>query len=151
MTSSEAERTALMVAIKRELAERLWADQRKRVTYGRYLSLFHLNPEAMWVYDVQTLQVLDVNAAAIQRYGYPREEFLQLTIKDLRPAEDVPKFLELTSDLPNSDRTGPWRHKLKDGKVIQVLITSHSVKYDERDARLVMAENLSENPDVDIA
>ena len=140
-----------MVAIKHELAAQVWTDQRQPLTYGRYLSLFHLNPEAMWVYDVRTLRILDVNRAALERYGYTRDEFLNLTIKDLRPAEDVPKVLELTHDLPNSDRTGPWRHKLKDESVIQVLITSHSVKFDERDARLVMAENLTESPDIDIA
>lgn len=151
MSKSQADRQALMVAIKRELAAQLWTNEREQVTYGRYLSLFHLNPEAMWVYDVHTLQVLDVNQAALERYGYTRDEFLSLTIKDLRPVEDVPKFLELTHDLPSSDRTGPWRHRLKDGTVIQVLISSHAVKFGDRGARLVMAENLSENPDVDIA
>lgn len=150
MPKSQADRAALMAAIKRDLATWLWTDQRERITYRRYQSLFHLNPESMWVYDVHTLGILDVNEAALQRYGYTRDEFLNLTIKDLRPEEDVPKFLELTHDLPNSDRSGPWRHKLKDGTVIEVLITSHSVKYGERDARLVMAENLSENPDFDI-
>lgn len=150
MSESRADRQALMVAIKKELATKLWTNQLEPVTYGRYLSLFHLNPEAMWVYDVKTLQVLDVNEAAVLRYGYTRDQFLNLTIRDLRPAEDVPKFLELTHDLPHSDRTGPWRHRLKDGTVIQVLISSHSVKYNDRDARLVMAENLTENPDVDI-
>ena len=139
-----------MKSIKRELAVHLWAESRPRVTFGRYLSLFLLNPEAMWIYDVNTLQILDVNDAALHRYGYSRDEFLALTIKDLRPTEDVPKFLELIPDTPNSDRTGPWRHVFKDGTVIQVLITSHSVKYGERDARLVMAENLSDNSDIDI-
>ena len=104
----------------------------------------------MWVYDVHTLQVLDVNEAATQLYGYSRHEFLALTIRDLRPEEDVPKFLELLPSTPNSDRTGPWRHKLKDGSIIQVLITSHSVKFGDRNARLVMAESLLQNPDIDI-
>ena len=139
-----------MKAIKRELAVHLWAESRPRVTFGRYLSLFLLNPEAMWIYDVDTLQILDVNDAALHRYGYSRDEFLALTLKDLRPPEDVPKFLELIGETPNSDRTGPWRHLLKDGTEIQVLITSHSVKYDERDARLVMAENLTDNPDFEL-
>lgn len=151
MSESRADRETLMSAIKRELATQVWTNQREPVTYGRYLALFHLNPEAMWVYDVQTMQLLDVNEAALQRYGYTRDQFLSMTIKDLRPTEDVPKFLELTHDLPHSDRTGPWRHRLKDGTVIQVLISSHSVKYADREARLVMAENLSEDPDIDIA
>ncbi|MGH7764891.1 MAG: PAS domain S-box protein, partial [Candidatus Dormibacteraceae bacterium] len=109
---SVAEREALLKAIKLELKQQLWKDSRARLTHDRYWSLFTMNPEPMWVYDTRTLQILDLNEAAIQRYGYTREEFLGLTSKDLRPAEDVPKFLELTHELPNSDRTGPWRHRL---------------------------------------
>lgn len=139
-----------MKAIKVALKQRLWAESRERPTFGRYLSLFTLNPEPMWVYEVDTLQILDVNEAGMQRYGYSRDEFIALTIRDLRPEEDVPKFLELLPGTPNSDRTGPWRHKLKDGSTIQVLITSHSVKFADRNARLVMAESLSQNPDIDI-
>jgi len=139
-----------MKAIKVALKQKLWADARERPTFGRYLSLFILNPEPMWVYEVKTLQILDVNEAALQRYGYSRQEFLALTVRDLRPEEDVPKFLELLPSTPNSDRTGPWRHRLKDGTIIQVLITSHSVKFGDRDARLVMAQSLSQNPDIEL-
>lgn len=139
-----------MKAIKRALTQQLWTDPHTRPPFGRYLSLFTLNPEPMWVYDVETLQILDVNHAAIQRYGYSRSEFLELTIKDLRPPEDVPKFVELLTEVPTSDRTGPWRHRLKDGGVIQVLITSHSVRFGDRASRLVMAESLTDNPDLEI-
>lgn len=150
MRESGADREELMKAIKHELSSSLWSNPRHHPTYGRYLSLFHLNTEAMWVYDTHTLGILDVNDAAIRRYGYTKEEFLGKTVKDLRPPEDVPKFLELIPGTPNSDRTGPWRHVLKDGTVIQVLITSHSVRYGDRDARLVMAENLTADPDIDL-
>src|SRR5260370_36314442 len=150
MGQIKADREALMKAIKVELKQQLWTEPRARPTYGRFLSLFILNPEPMWVYDVETLQILDVNEAATQRYGYSRPEFLTLTTKDLRPQEDVPKFLELLPDTPNFDRSGPWRHKLKDGTVIQVLITSHSVKLGDRNSRLVMAETLSDNCDIEI-
>jgi PAS domain S-box-containing protein len=150
VSQTAAEREALMKAIKAALKEKLWAETRERPTFGRYLSLFILNPEPMWVYDVHTLQILDVNEAAMQRYGYSRHEFLALTIRDLRPEEDVPKLLELLPGTPNSDRTGPWRHRLNDGSMIQVLITSHSVKFGDRNARLVMAQSLSQNPDIDI-
>ncbi len=150
MAQAAADREALMKAIKLELKHQLWTEPRIRPTYGRYLSLFILNPEPMWAYDVETLQILDVNEAATQHYGYSRLEFQGLTVKDLRPAEDLAKFLELVPDTPNFDRTGPWRHRLKDGTIIQVLITSHSVKFGDRDARLVMAESLSRNPDPEI-
>lgn len=149
MCQTAADRDALMKAIKMELKQQLWTEPLARPTYGRYLSLFIRNPEPMWVYDVEKLQILDVNEAAIQRYGYSRSEFLALTLEDLRPAEDVAKFLELLPETPNFDRSGPWRHVLKDGTTIQVLITSHSVDFGDRDARLVMAESLTDNPDTD--
>ena len=139
-----------MKEIKVALKQQLWAEKRARPTFGRYLSLFILNPEPMWVYDVHTLQILDVNESAMERYGYSRPEFLGLTIKDLRPEEDLPKFLELLPDTPNSDRTGPWRHELRNGSIIQVLITSHSVQFGDKAARLVMAESLTLDPDLEI-
>jgi len=58
-----------------------------------YRLLFDANPIPAWVYDIQGLVILDVNAAAIRHYGYSREEFLALTIKDIRPREDVPAVL----------------------------------------------------------
>ena len=144
MGGSQVDRRELMNAIKRELKRTLWDDPDSRPPSDRYRSLFTQNPEPMWIYDTQTLRVLDVNDAATQVYGYTRDEFLQLTIRDLRPAEDVPKFLELTRQLPSSDRTGPWRHRLKGGAVIQVLITSHAVDFGGQAARVVMSENLTE-------
>jgi len=101
MGQTAADRKALIRAIKLELKHQLWTEPRTRPTYGRYLSLFILNPEPMWVYDLETLRILDVNEAATRRYGYLRHEFLALTVKDLRPPEDVPKFLELLPDTPN--------------------------------------------------
>ena len=144
MGGPQVDRRELMKAIKRELKRTLWDDPDSRPPTDRYRSLFTQNPEPMWIYETQTLRVLDVNDAATQVYGYTRDEFLQLTIRELRPAEDVPKFLELTRELPSSDRTGPWRHRLKGGAVIQVLITSHAVDFGGQAARLVMAENLAE-------
>jgi PAS domain S-box-containing protein len=150
MTQTSVERQALMKAIKQELRQRLWEDLGDNPAYRRYRSLFVMNPVPMWVYATQTLGILDVNAAAVERYGYTREEFLRLNIKDLRPDEDVPKFLELTQKLPSSDRTGPWRHRLKSGDVIQVLITSRAVTYAGRRARIVMAEQLTGESEVDV-
>lgn len=109
-----------------------------------YARLFERSPLTMWIYDVHTLDILAANDAAIDRYGYSRDEFTCLRLPDIRPAEDVPKFLELTQELPHFDRSGPWRHRRKDGSVVQVLITSHSMRYGPHDARLVIVENPDE-------
>jgi two-component system cell cycle sensor histidine kinase/response regulator CckA len=147
---SPADRDRLMKTIKRALAQRVWNEKAAPVSQPRYHSLFVVNPQPMWIYDVKTLRILDVNDAATERYGYSRDEFLGLTIKDIRPKEDVPKFLELIPDVPQSDRSGPWRHVLRDGTVIQVLITSHSVTFAKKEARLVMAESLADDTALDI-
>ena len=55
----------------------------------RYSDLFQLSPQPMWVYDVESLQFVNVNNSAIKHYGYSYEEFLSMTITDIRPAEDV--------------------------------------------------------------
>lgn len=111
-----------------------------------YERLFRSNPLTMWIYDAHTQQILDANEAAIARYGYSRAEFMGLTLREIRPAEDVPKFLELTHKLPHFDRSGPWRHRKKDGTVVQVLITSHAMRYALHDARLVIVEDPDEAP-----
>jgi two-component system cell cycle sensor histidine kinase/response regulator CckA len=136
----------LMATVKRELADRLSTEQKALVSERNYRLLFESHPQPMWLYDVHTLRFLNVNDAAVDRYGYSREEFLAMTIKDIRPAQDVPKFLELiATPQPHFDKTGPWRHLLKDGSTVEVLITSHTTTFDDHEARLVLAEDLTES------
>jgi PAS domain S-box-containing protein len=81
----------------------------------------------MWIYDLETLAFLDVNEAAVEKYGYNREEFLGMTLKAIRPVEDVPRLLANVAQLrPALQHSGQWRHRLKDGTVIDVDITSHT-------------------------
>lgn len=136
--------------IKRELAQRVWAERDARVDRNQYMALFMANPVPMWIYDVETLNILAVNDAALESYGYSRDEFMCLTLPDLRPPEDVPKFRELTAELPNSDQSGPWRHVVRNGNVIQVLITSHAVSFENHPARLVMSESFTEDSEPDL-
>ena len=141
----------LMATVKHELADRLTKEQKALVSERNYRLLFESHPQAMWLYDVHTLRFLKVNDAAVDRYGYSREEFLAMTIKDIRPPQDLPKFLELLAmPQPQLDKTGPWRHLLKDGSTVQVLITSHSATFDEHEARLVLAEDLTESQQLEL-
>ena len=135
----------LMATIKRELADRLATEEKIVDSERNYRSLFEGHPQPMWLYDIHTLAFLRVNDAAIVRYGYSREEFLTMSIKDIRRPEDVPKFLELTGQPPAFDRSGPWTHLLKDGSSVEVLITSHAVSFGEKEARFVLAEDLTES------
>lgn len=106
--------------------------------------LFRNHPVPMWVYDLETLAFLEVNDAAVEKYGYSRSEFLALTLKDIRPAEDVPRLLsELKKARKDFQYSGVWRHRLKDGRVIHVEITSHMLEYQGRTCVLLMAQDVS--------
>ena len=111
----------------------------------RYRLLFESNPHPMWVYDQHTLAFLTVNDTAIRSYGYTREEFLSMTLKDIRPEEDVPKLMEVTATpAAGLNREGPWRHRKKDGQIISVDITEQPLVFGERPACLVMATDITD-------
>jgi diguanylate cyclase (GGDEF)-like protein/PAS domain S-box-containing protein len=107
--------------------------------------LFADNPLPMWVYDLETLRFLDVNEVACHNYGYTREEFLALTIRDIRPAEDISQVEASVRTTPTqSFNSGIWRHHKKDGTIIDVEILSHEIDYKRRRARLVCPIDVTE-------
>jgi PAS domain S-box-containing protein len=141
----------LMATVKSELADRLNKEQAAMVSERNYRLLFEGHPQPMWLYDVTTLRFLKVNDAAVERYGYSRDEFMAMTITDIRPPQDVPKFLELmAAPQPHFDRTGPWRLLLKDRSTTQVLMTSHTTTFDNHEARFVLAEDLTESQQLEL-
>ncbi len=105
---------------------------------------FTKNPSPMWVFDVATLAFLEVNPSAIKLYGYSREEFLQMTIKDIRPQEDV-ELLEtqLASLSPLTLGGTVWRHSTKTGQCIWVTISSFEAVFNNRLVRLVTVNNVT--------
>ena len=102
---------------------------------------FAHSPYPMWAYDRETHRFLEVNEAAIAAYGFSREEFLEMTLLDIRPQEDIREFLRLTDHpRPMGQSTAEkWRHKSKDGSVFSVIITSWELTYKGRPAELVLA------------
>ena len=115
-----------------------------RESEQRYRLLFDSNPHPVWVYDSTTLHFLDVNQSAADTYGYSHEEFLSLTIKDIRPSEDIPALMESVAKPPRRTETaGIWRHRKKDGTLIDVEITSHPLLFGDSDARLVAATDIT--------
>jgi PAS domain S-box-containing protein len=123
-----------------------------RKSEAQYRLLFESNPQAMWVYDLATLRFLAVNDAAVRHYGYSRAEFLDMTIKDIRPAEDV-QLLEkyLAGDNPEVDHAGEWRHKKKDGTVIVVDVTASRLNFGGRAAEFVSVEDVTERKKAETA
>lgn len=145
---AEAPGTALSsefteVADVQELLNSSLSDLQK--SEARHRELFEVNPHPMWVYDLETLDFLEVNDAAIRQYGYSRDTFLSMTIKDIRPAEDIPRLLASVSAVSQGiDEAGQWRHRTCDGRTIDVEIKSHTLLFEGRRAELVLANNITE-------
>jgi diguanylate cyclase (GGDEF)-like protein/PAS domain S-box-containing protein len=116
-----------------------------RRSEDRYRRVFAANPRPMWVVDRPTLRYLDVNQAAIDCYGYSREEFLAMTLRDLRPPEDIPELERaVAADDTGADRRKVWRHRKRDGTLIDVEVVATELPFDDRDLRLVLATDVTE-------
>jgi len=128
-----------------EISERKRAEETLRDSEQRYRLFFESNPHPMWVYDLESLGFLQVNESAIHHYGYSRDEFLSMTIKDIRPPEDVPGLLEsIRRGTTGLERSGTWRHRKKDGTILVVEITSHLFETGGRQAKLVLANDVTQ-------
>ncbi|HEU4875829.1 MAG TPA: PAS domain S-box protein [Pyrinomonadaceae bacterium] len=136
----------LDVTVARRIEEAL------RKSEAQYRLLFESNPQAMWVYDLTTLRFLAVNDAAVRHYGYSRTEFLEMTLKDIRPHEDI-QLLEkyLASDSEGVLNAGEWRHRKKDGTVINVDITSSRLIFGGRPAEFVLVHDITERKKAETA
>ncbi|SHG02698.1 PAS domain S-box-containing protein [Fodinibius roseus] len=119
----------------------------RKVSEKKYRDIFNLSPQPMWVYDPETLKFLDVNRVAINHYGYSYEEFMNMTLKDIRPEEDIPSLMETVKkkhSKKDSYYEGLVRHKTKDESVIHVNIKRNSIDYEGRKAAMVLAEDVTE-------
>lgn len=131
--------------LRNEIAERERAETELRASEERYRLLFENNPLSMWLYDVETLRFLAVNESAIQHYGYSRDEFLGMTIKQIRPEEDIAMLLKAVAREEAIGRTsGEYRHRRKDGTIIHVEVISSPLLFAGRRARLVLAADITE-------
>ena len=112
----------------------------------KYRELFYDNPHPMWVYDTETLLFLAVNDAAIAQYGYSRDEFLAMSITDIRLPEDVPSLMNRlpVSDIKFARHDRLWRHLRKDGTVIWVEIYSSAIIWEGHPARVAHAKDITE-------
>lgn len=121
-------------------------NQEHLISEDTYKKLFDNNPHPMWIYDVDTLKFISVNNSALKNYGYSRDEFLNMKLTDIRPSEDVSKLIEnIKNEREKIQRSRIFRHKKKDGTIINVEIASHALPSQNiHNYRLVMAIDITE-------
>jgi two-component system cell cycle sensor histidine kinase/response regulator CckA len=131
--------------VSRELTARKVAEHALRDREASFRALFADNPLPMWLYDVATLDFLEVNDAAVKHYGYSREEFLAMRVTDLRPGEDFLRLPAVPEQYGSrADQSSRWRHRVKSGQIIDVDITSNALSFEGRSAELIVAQDVSE-------
>jgi PAS domain S-box-containing protein len=114
----------------------------------QYRLIFEKNPNPMWVFAWDTLAFVAVNEAAIKQYGYSREEFLGMTIAKIRPLEEVARFMDVRNErrdcrLEQLSAAGVWKHRRKDGSVLDVEVTTNPIQFLGQAASLVLANDIT--------
>jgi PAS domain S-box-containing protein len=129
-----------------DVTERKQAELRLQEREEQYRFLFDSNPHPMWVFDLETLAFLAVNDATVHQYGYSRDEFLRMTIRDIRPPEEVPALMRELKSLswPRSASLRVWKHRRKDGSIIDAETGSNPIAFQGRPAVLVLANDVTE-------
>jgi diguanylate cyclase (GGDEF)-like protein/PAS domain S-box-containing protein len=111
----------------------------------QYRLLFESNPLPMWVFDRKTLKFLAVNEAASRQYGFSTQEFLTMTIADIRPEEDIPDLLEATAKpIHGLQEATIWRHRKKNGTIMNVEIVGHNLEFHGIEAKLIATRDVTE-------
>jgi PAS domain S-box-containing protein len=117
----------------------------------QYRLMYEGSPLPKWIYELETLKFVSVNEAAIDWYGYSREQFLSMTILDIRPPEDKQKVIESIKTVSsNLKHSGTWTHYKANGTIIFVAITSQQITFNNKPHVIVTVQDVTDNINYEI-
>jgi PAS domain S-box-containing protein len=120
--------------------------KRLKQSEKQYRLIYEDSPIPNWIYDLNSLKFVSVNESAIKQYGYSREEFLNMSILDIRPAEEQAKVLEAIHGVSfNLKQSGTWIHRKANGNLMHVIINSHQIVFENRNCVMVAVQDVSES------
>jgi PAS domain S-box-containing protein len=136
-----------IIAHSRDVTDRWRAEEELRHSEKQYRLLFQENPNPMWVFDMESLVILEVNESAIQHYGYSREEFLKLNMAELRVPDrnEQGEIIDKKMEFPPHNTQGHiWKHQRKNGELIEVEVIWSPMAFQGKFAALAMAKDVTE-------
>lgn len=138
--------TDILYCVGRDITEKKRQEQALQASKKEYQSLFDNNPSALIIWDFETQNIVECNTKALTIYGYTKEEFLQLSIKDIRPIEEYEKFnAATTSEIAyNNASNNGWKHKKKNGETFFIEVSKHLIDYKERRCALIMINDVTD-------
>jgi two-component system cell cycle sensor histidine kinase/response regulator CckA len=141
-----------IITTSRDIVDAKAAEEALRASEEQYRRLFETNPMPMWAFDAETSRFLAVNNAAVEHYGYSRDEFLSMTIFDVRPPEYAHEVLTVEERAKGRAGDLPGRHhRKKDGTIIDVDLTVHPLSSGDRETRLVLINDVTRKNEVEAA
>lgn len=131
----------------RDISHRKTVENELNLEKEKYRNLFNFSPIPQWVYDVETFRFLDVNKAAVRHYGYSKKEFLTMTIQAITLSDDLGHLEEIIAAKVKAKLFNQVkiRNQKKSGEIIYVNIEANTIQFEGRDARLVIATDITEN------
>jgi two-component system, cell cycle sensor histidine kinase and response regulator CckA len=119
------------------------ADRLLKERDGQFRLLFEANPQPMWVFDLHTRALLEVNRAAVLHFGYTPEEFRYMQVSDLILADERQRFLEAACNSAEPQK-GVWRHRTKSGRILDVDVAAQKIQYDGTSAVLCVLVDVTD-------